>query len=141
MNVKQLRKLIAETVKREMDKQKSEIIKEVKADLFDVILSSKPTSAPSPQTQPVNEHVDPTPPELDRESLRAMFESRMSEVSGGDTIMASPQSLAPTPEAQGTRTNIRVPENANIQNTPETEKVLRAINKDYSALMARLNNK
>lgn len=143
MNVKQLKKFIVETVRKEMRNQQEEIIKEVKAELFDILLSGPRSSG-----TPVNESVSTqpqTPPQnedIDRASLRKMLEGKMSHLTEGDTIMATTSDVAPTPVAD------RMPETfvgKDIEGkaaTPDAiERTRQAINRDYGPLMKAMEKK
>lgn len=149
MNAKQLKKLIAELVRKEITVYKEEIIKEVrselKAELFDLLISGR--------TAPVTEAAAPapapsTPPEkeIDRSSLRKLFENRLSEISEEPISMANAQST--TPPVKRPATPQELPQSfsgADVSGTKtkpqDMERTMNVINRDYSALMKAMNKK
>lgn len=148
MNVKQLKKFIAEQVRKEIRDQKEELIKEirteVKAELFDLLVS------PSNNDPPLNNNTVPTvnestEKEIDRTSLRQLFESRMAEATEGDTIMATTKDVGPskTPlqSDQLPETFVGVDVEGNSPQPEAVQRTLKAINRDYSALMKAMEEK
>ena len=119
MKIKDFKKLVKEIVTKEMDVQREQILKEIKAELFDVMTAQKP----EPKTK-VNEGL-----ELDRTSLRRMFEDKLGtgediHLNTTNVSVASPQTLPSTFEGTAL--------------TKDHEDTLKDINKDYSQLMKKM---
>ena len=120
MKIKDFKKIVREIVGQEMASQKEQILKEIKAELFDVITAQK---TPEPETKSnVNEGID-------RTSLRQMFEKKLGTsediyLNTSNVSLTSPQTLPSTFE--GTRL------------TEDHEDTLKDINKDYSQLMKKM---
>lgn len=74
MTSKELSKLIREFVRKEIEHQKAEIIKEVKAEMFDLMMTNRPQ--PQLQTESVQVGTGGTA-DMTRESLREMFTSKL----------------------------------------------------------------
>jgi hypothetical protein len=122
MTSKELSKLIREFVKAEIKNQKAEIIKEVKAELFDAMVS-----APTPTVQ--NESVaQPTSVDMTRSQLRGMFAQNM----GMDTVNFNTNNVDVVPSAHIPKTF----EGGSLK--PEHKDTLNAITKDYSGLMKKM---
>ena len=120
MKIKDFKKLVKELVEHEVAAQKEQILKEIKADLFDIMTVQK---TPKIETKSkVNEG-------LDRTSLRRMFEEKLGT---GEDIHLNTSNVAITPQQtlpstfEGTRL------------TEDHEEVLGAINKDYSTLLKKM---
>ena len=118
MKIKDFKKLVKELVKHEVAAQKEQILKEIKAELFDVMTVQK---TPDTKTK-VNEGID-------RTSLRRMFEEKLGTgediyLNTSNTAVAPQQGLPSTFE--GTRL------------TEDHEDTLKLINKDYSKLMKKM---
>lgn len=79
MTSKELSKLIREFVRKEIEHQKAEIIKEVKAEMFDALMARN--IEPQLQTESVQVGTGgtgtPTAADMTRESLREMFTSKL----------------------------------------------------------------
>ena len=119
MKIKDFKKMVREIVEQEMASQKEQILKEIKAELFDVMTVQKP----EPKAK-VNEGL-----ELDRTSLRRMFVEKLGT---GEDIHLNTSNVAVTPQQglpqtfEGTRL------------TEDHEDALKAINKDYSQVMKKM---
>ena len=120
MKIKDFKKLVKEIVEQEMITQKEQILKEIKAELFDIMTVQK---TPKTETKSkVNEG-------LDRTSLRRMFEEKLGT---GEDIYLNTSNVAVTPQQplpstfEGTRL------------TEDHEDTLKLINKDYSQLMKKM---
>lgn len=121
MTSKELSKLIREFVRKEIEAQKAEIIKEVKAEMFDLMISS---NRPQLQTESVRPQsgIDMT-----RDQLRQMFTQKM----GMDTVNFNTQNVPTQPAS--------LPQSFN--GGPITEKhaeVMDVMNRDYGALMKKM---
>jgi hypothetical protein len=122
MTSKELSKLIREFVKAEIKNQKAEIIKEVKAELFDAMVS-----APTPTVQ--NESVaQPTSADMTRSQLRGMFAQNL----GMDTVNFNTNNVDVMPSTHIPKTF----EGGSLKQ--EHQDTLNAINKDYSGLMKKM---
>ena len=120
MKIKDFKKLVKEIVEQEMVTQKEQILKEIKAELFDIMTVQK---TPKTETKSkVNEG-------LDRTSLRRMFEEKLGT---GEDIHLNTSNVAITPQQtlpstfEGTRL------------TEDHEGTLKLINKDYSQLLKKM---
>ena len=125
MTSKELSKLIREFVRKEVEHQKAEIIKEVKAEMFDVIMGGSPTSSPQLQT----ESIKPQSPAADmtRAQLREMFQQNM----GMDTMQFNTSNVLVNPAAP--------PASFKAGAVGEKHKdVLEDMNKDYGSLMKKM---
>jgi len=121
MTSKELSKLIREFVKAEIQHQKAEIIKEVKAEMFDMMMSSNKSQL---QTETVQAQ---STSEMTRAQLREMFTQKM----GADTFNFNTQNVQVAPA--------KLPET--FQGGAITDKhhdVLDAMNRDYGALMKKM---
>ena len=120
MKIKEFKKLVKEIVEQEMTVQKEQILKEIKAELFDIMTVQK-----TPKTDTKSEVNEG----LDRTSLRRMFEEKLGTgediyLNTSNTAVAPQQGLPSTFE--GTRL------------TEDHEDTLKLINKDYSKLMKKM---
>ena len=120
MKIKDFKKIVREIVGQEMASQKEEILKEIKAELFDIMTVQK-----TPKTDTKSEVNEG----LDRTSLRRMFEEKLGTgediyLNTSNTAVAPQQGLPSTFE--GTRL------------TEDHEDTLKLINKDYSKLMKKM---
>jgi len=125
MTSKELSKLIREFVRKEVEHQKAEIIKEIKAEMFDVIMGGNTTSSSQLQT----ESVGPQSPAADmtRAQLREMFQQNM----GTDTMEFNTNNVLVNPSAP--------PASFRAGAVGEKHKdVLEAMNKDYGSLMKKM---
>jgi len=132
MTSKELSKLIREFVRKEIEHQKAEIIKEVKAEMFDLMIANRPQ--PQLQTESVQVGTGgtgtPTAADMTRESLREMFTSKLGM--DMDSFNFNTQNVqVGRPPA--------LPQSFN--GGPITEKhqeVFDVINKDYGQLMKKM---
>ena len=120
MKIKDFKKIVREIVGQEMASQKEQILKEIKAELFDIMTVQK-----TPKTDTKSEVNEG----LDRTSLRRMFEEKLGTgediyLNTSNTAVAPKQGLPSTFE--GTRL------------TEDHEDTLKLINKDYSKLMKKM---
>ena len=119
MKIKDFKKLVKELVEHEVASQKEQILKEIKAELFDIMTAQK-----TPKTETKSEVNE----SLDRTSLRRMFEEKLG--TGEDIYLNT--------------SNVPVPQEAlpsTFEGTKLTEdhkEVLDDINKDYSQLMKKM---
>ena len=146
MNAKQLKLLISEIVRAEVKLHREDIIKEVltdvKAELFDVMIKGGTQVGRPRQPEPVIESTN-TDPEIDRTSLRKLFEQRLLDASDGDftnpTLAEVPASRTPT-ELPPTYTGRS--EHLGTNTKPDDlNRAYEAITKDYSAVMSAMNKK
>ena len=137
MTSKDLSKLIREFVRKEIEHQKADIIKEVKAEMFDVMMSS---NNPRPQLQTESVQIgtgtgaarDTTAAEMSREQLRTIMQQKLGTSADDDTFNFNTQNVDPVASA-------RLPDT--FQGGAVTEKhheVLDAMNKDYGNLMKKM---
>ena len=120
MKIKEFKKLVKEIVEQEMTVQKEQILKEIKAELFDIMTVQK---APKTETKSeVNES-------LDRTSLRRMFEEKLGT---GEDIYLNTSNTAVAPQ-QGLPSTFE-----GTKLTEDHKEVLDDINKDYSQLMKKM---
>lgn len=131
MTSKELSKLIREFVRKEVEHQKAEIIKEVKAEMFDVIMGGKSTSSPQLQTESVQVGTGgtgtPASADMTRAQLREMFQQNM----GMDTMQFNTSNVLVNPAAP--------PASFKAGAVGEKHKdVLEAMNKDYGSLMKKM---
>ena len=120
MKIKEFKKLVKEIVEQEMTVQKEQILKEIKAELFDIMTVQK-----TPKTETTSEVNEG----LDRASLRRMFEEKLGtgediNLNTTNVSVASPQTLPSTFEGTSL--------------TKDHEDTLKDINKDYSQLMKKM---
>ena len=122
MKIKDFKKLVKEIVEREMIVQKEQILKEIKAELFDMMTIQKTSN--TEKSSKVNEGV-----ELSRTSLRQMFQQKLGT---GEDVVLNTSNVAVSPQEglpktfEGTRL------------TEDHEEVLDAINRDYSKLIKKM---
>lgn len=133
MTSKELSKLIREFVRKEIEHQKAEIIKEVKAEMFDLMIAS---NRPQPQLQTESVQVGtsgtgtPTAADMTRESLREMFTSKLGMDMDSFNFNTQNVQVGQPPS---------LPQSFN--GGPITEKhqeVFDVMNKDYGALMKKM---
>jgi len=133
MTSKELSKLIREFVRKEIEHQKAEIIKEVKAEMFDLMMAS---NRPQPQLQTESVQVGtggtgtPTAADMTRESLREMFTSKLGMDMDSFNFNTQNVQVGQPPT---------LPQSFN--GGPITEKhqeVFDVMNKDYGALMKKM---
>jgi hypothetical protein len=118
MKIKDFKKIVREIVGQEMASQKEQILKEIKAELFDVMTVQK---TPDTKTK-VNEGID-------RTSLRRMFEEKLGT---GEDIHLNTSNVSVTPQQALPRTF------EGTRLTEDHEDTLKDINKDYSQLMKKM---
>ena len=120
MKIKEFKKLVKEIVEQEMTVQKEQILKEIKAELFDIMTVQK-----TPKTETTSEVNEG----LDRASLRRMFEEKLGTEEdiylNTSNVSVTPQQTLPS-TFEGTRL------------TEDHEDTLKLINKDYSKLMKKM---
>lgn len=133
MTSKELSKLIREFVRREIEFQKEEIIKEVKAELFDAIVSG-PKSVPNVNAETANyisENVGSMEELDDADVIRNQLRSKFSQQLGLDTVSFNTEN---TP----IHTN-KLPDTFNGGPIGENHaEVIQAMNKNYSTLMKKM---
>ena len=122
MKIKDFKKLVKEIVKKEMVTQKEQILKEIKAELFDIMTAQKTSN--TEKSSKINEGA-----ELAKANLRQMFQQSLG--TGQDSFLNT-SSVAATP--QGVLPNTF--EGKRL--TEDHEEVLDAINKDYSTLLKKM---
>ena len=122
MKVKDFKKLVKEIVGLEMAIQKEQILKEIKAELFDIMITQKTETEKS--SAKINEGA-----ELSRTSLRQMFEEKLGT---GEDVFLNTSNVAVTPQ----QTLPSTFEGKRL--TEDHEEVIDAINKDYSTLMKKM---
>ena len=125
MDIKKLKQIIRSVVVEEMRTQKSEIIKEVKADLFDVIMTSN-NAAPAQVTSATP--IAPIAPQAGNSNYRALFEDMnpLDQYAGAGGSTPSP--------------SFNIPDTYKHQplNPSQIKVVDEVVNKDYSALMKKM---
>jgi len=122
MNIKDFKKLVKEIVEQEMITQKEQILKEIKAELFDIMAVQKTSN--TKQSSKINEGA-----ELAKANLRQMFQQNLG--TGQDSFLNT-SNVALTPQGALPKTF----EGTTI--TSDHEEVLDAINKDYSTLLKKM---
>ena len=122
MKIKDFKKLVKEIVEQEMITQKEQILKEIKAELFDA-MSGQITSN-TKQSSEINEGA-----ELAKANLRQMFQQNLG--TGQDSFLNT-SSVAVGPQGGLPKTF----EGTTI--TSDHEEVLDAINKDYSTILKKM---
>lgn len=136
MTSKELSKLIREFVRKEIEHQKAEIIKEVKAEMFDLMMASnRPQPGPAQlQTESVQVGTGgtgtPTASDMTRESLREMFTSKLGMDMDSFNFNTQNVQVGQPPA---------LPQSFN--GGPITEKhqeVFDVMNKDYGQLMKKM---
>jgi hypothetical protein len=120
MKIKDFKKLVKELVEHEVAVQKEQILKEIKAELFDIIVAQK-----TPKTETKSEVNEG----LDRTSLRRMFEEKLGT---GEDIHLNTSNVAITPQ-QGLPSTF---EGTTL--TEDHEDTLKLINKDYSQVLKKM---
>jgi len=132
MTSKELSKLIREFVRKEIEHQKAEIIKEVKAEMFDVLMARN--IEPQLQTESVQVGTGgtgtPTTTDMTRESLREMFTSKLGMDMDSFNFNTENVQVGQPPA---------LPQSFN--GGPITEKhqeVFDVMNKDYGQLMKKM---
>ena len=122
MKIKDFKKMVKEIVEQEMITQKEQILKEIKAELFDIMAVQKTSN--TKQSSKINEGA-----ELAKANLRQMFQQNLG--TGQDSFLNT-SSVAVGPQGGLPKTF----EGTTI--TSDHEEVLDAINKDYSQLMKKM---
>ena len=122
MKIKDFKKLVKEIVEREMVTQKEQILKEIKAELFDIMTVQKTPN--TKQSSKINEGA-----ELAKANLRQMFQQNLGP--GQDSFLNT-SNVAVTPQGGMPQTF----EGKRL--TEDHEEVLDAINKDYSSLLKKM---
>ena len=122
MKIKDFKKLVKEIVGLEMAIQKEQILKEIKAELFDIMITQKTETEKS--SAKINEGA-----ELSRTSLRQMFEEKLGT---GEDVFLNTSNVVLTPQGDLPKTF----EGKRL--TEDHEEVLDAINKDYSQLIKKM---
>ena len=122
MKIKDFKKLVKEIVEREMISQKEQILKEIKAELFDIMAVQKTPN--TKQSSKINEGA-----ELAKANLRQMFQQNLGP--GQDSFLNT-SNVAVTPQGGMPQTF----EGKRL--TEDHEEVLDAINKDYSSLLKKM---
>ena len=132
MTSKELSKLIREFVRKEIEHQKAEIIKEVKAEMFDALMARN--IEPQLQTESVQVGTGgtgtPTAADMTRESLREMFTSKLGMDMDSFNFNTQNVQVGQPPA---------LPQSFN--GGPITEKhqeVFDVMNKDYGQLMKKM---
>jgi hypothetical protein len=132
MTSKELSKLIREFVRKEIEHQKAEIIKEVKAEMFDALMARN--IEPQLQTESVQVGTGgtgtPTATDMTRESLREMFTSKLGMDMDSFNFNTENVQVGQPPA---------LPQSFN--GGPITEKhqeVFDVMNKDYGQLMKKM---
>ena len=122
MKIKDFKKLVKEIVGLEMAIQKEQILKEIKAELFDIMITQKTETEKS--SAKINEGA-----ELSRTSLRQMFEEKLGT---GEDVFLNTSNVAVTPQGGLPKTF----EGTTL--TEDHEDTLKLINKDYSQVMKKM---
>ena len=122
MKIKDFKKLVKEIVEQEMITQKEQILKEIKAELFDIMTAQKTSN--TKQNSKINEGA-----ELAKANLRQMFQQNLG--TGQDSFLNT-SSVAVGPQGGLPKTF----EGTTI--TSDHEEVLDAINKDYSTILKKM---
>ena len=120
MKIKDFKKLVKEIVKDEMNVQREQILKEIKAELFDIMAVQK-----TPKTDTKSEVNEG----LDRTSLRRLFQEKLGT---GEDIHLNTSNVAITPQGglPGTFEGTTL--------TEDHEDTLKLINKDYSQVLKKM---
>ena len=122
MKIKDFKKLVKEIVKKEMVTQKEQILKEIKAELFDIMIVQK--TSQEEKNSKINEGAD-----LPRSSLRQLFQEKLGT---GDDVFANTSNVTVTPQGGLPKTF----EGTTL--TEDHEDTLKLINKDYSQLLKKM---
>ena len=120
MKIKDFKKLVKELVEHEVAAQKEQILKEIKAELFDIIVVQK-----TPKTETKSEVNEV----LDRASLRQMFQEKLGT---GEDIHLNTSNMTVTPQGGLPKTF----EGTTL--TDDHEDTLKLINKDYTKLLKKM---
>ena len=120
MKIKDFKKLVKEIVKKEMVTQKEQFLKEIKAELFDIMTVQK-----TPKTETKSEVNEG----FDRTSLRRMFQEKLGT---GEDIHLNTSNVSITPQ-HGLPSTF---EGTTL--TEDHEDTLKLINKDYSQVMKKM---
>jgi len=122
MKIKDFKKLVKEIVEQEMITQKEQILKEIKAELFDIMVVQKTSN--TKQSSKINEGA-----ELAKANLRQMFQQNLG--TGQDSFLNT------SSVAVGLQGGLpKTFEGTTI--TSDHEEVLDAINKDYSQVLKKM---
>jgi len=133
MTSKELSKLIREFVRKEIEHQKAEIIKEVKAEMFDLMIAS---NRPQPQLQTESVQVGtggtgtPTAADMTRESLREMFTSKLGMDMDSFNFNTQNVQVGQPPALPKTFDGGAI--------TEKHQEVFDVMNKDYGQLMKKM---
>ena len=122
MKIKDFKKLVKEIVEQEMITQKEQILKEIKAELFDIMVVQK--TSQEEKSSKINEGA-----ELSRSSLRQLFQEKLGT---GDDVFANTSNVTVTPQGGLPKTF----EGTTL--TEDHEDTLKLINKDYSQVMKKM---
>ena len=122
MKIKDFKKLVKEIVEQEMVTQKEQILKEIKAELFDIMVVQK--TSQEEKSSKINEGA-----ELSRSSLRQLFQEKLGT---GDDVFANTSNVTVTPQGGLPKTF----EGTTL--TEDHEDTLKLINKDYSQVMKKM---
>ena len=122
MKIKDFKKLVKEIVEQEMITQKEQILKEIKAELFDIMTVQKTSN--TEKSSKINEGA-----EVSRASLRRMFEEKLGT---GEDVFLNTSNVAVTPQGGLPKTF----EGTTL--TEDHEDTLKLINKDYSQVMKKM---
>ena len=122
MKIKDFKKMVKEIVEQEMVTQKEQILKEIKADLFDVM--SAQTTSNTKKSSEINEGA-----ELARAGLRQMFQEKLGT---GEDVFLNTSNVAVTPQGGLPKTF----EGTTV--TSDHEATLKLINKDYSQVLKKM---
>lgn len=132
MTSKELSKLIREFVRKEIEHQKAEIIKEVKAEMFDALMARN--IEPQLQTESVQVGTGgtgtPTAADMTRESLREMFTSKLGMDTDAFNFNTENVQVDQSPA---------LPQSFNGGSiTEKHQEVFDVMNKDYGQLMKKM---
>jgi formate-dependent phosphoribosylglycinamide formyltransferase (GAR transformylase) len=132
MTSKELSKLIREFVRKEIEHQKAEIIKEVKAEMFDALMARN--IEPQLQTESVQVGTGgtgtPTAADMTRESLREMFTSKLGMDTDSFNFNTENVQVDQPPA---------LPQSFNGGSiTEKHQEVFDVMNKDYGQLMKKM---
>ena len=122
MKIKDFKKLVKELVEHEVAAQKEQILKEIKAELFDIMVVQK--TSQEEKSSKINEGA-----ELSRTSLRQLFQEKLGT---GDDVFANTSNVAVTPQGGLPKTF----EGTTL--TEDHEDTLKLINKDYSQVLKKM---
>ena len=122
MKIKDFKKLVKELVEHEVAAQKEQILKEIKAELFDIMVVQK--TSQEEKSSKINEGA-----ELSRSNLRQLFQEKLGT---GDDVFANTSNMAITPQGGLPKTF----EGTTL--TEDHEDTLKLINKDYSQVLKKM---